>query len=153
MIEPHQNWFIAVKDVEAITDSLKSQLTEMGVEVLHDKLYLHAHFFIPEPVYPHADETLQSHGFTLSDKHPPICSIGLKEGYDIFEKRVPLIEVTEAKSLSMLAEKGVCMSGGAGKPHIHVKIPPDKREDVIQLLHNNQYFEKTDLPTRGGGCH
>jgi len=151
MIDPHQNWFIATKKVDAISEDLNNKLSAMGVEVLYDELYLHAHFFIPEAVYPHADETLQSHGFTLSDKHPPLCSIGLKEGYDIFEKRVPLIEVTEAKSLAMLAEKGVCMSGGAGKPHVHLKIPGDKRNAVIQLLEENHYFEKTYLPSNS--CH
>jgi len=153
MIEPHQNWFIAVKPVEAITSALKEQLNAMGVEVLHDELYIHAHFFIPEPVFPHADETLRSHGFSLTDKHPPICSIGQQEGYDIFEKRVPLIEVTEARSIASLAEQGVCMSGGAGKPHVHIKIPADKKEEINQLMAENQYFLKTDLPVGKAGCH
>lgn len=142
MIEPHQNWFIAIKQVEAISEKLKQELQTMGADILHDDMYLHAHFFIPEEVYPHADATLKEEGFTLSDTHPPICSIGKQEGYDVFEKRVPIIEIREANALKHLFDKGVCMSGGAGRPHIHVKIPGEQREQIISLLAEHKYYAK-----------
>ncbi|MFK5895195.1 MAG: hypothetical protein QM504_18430 [Pseudomonadota bacterium] len=145
MIEPHQNWFIAVKQVEEISEKFKAELVSMGADVLHDKMYIHVHFFIPEDVYPHADETLKEQGFTLSDSHPPICSIGKRENYEVFEKRIPIIEVREHDALKHLFDKGVCMSGGAGRPHIHVKIPAEKRQLIIELLAEHQYFPKPDL--------
>jgi len=142
MIEAHQNWFIAIKQVEAISDNLKQELKAMGADILHDDMYIHAHFFIPEDVYPHADETLKAEGFSLSDTHPPICSIGKRDDYDAFEKRVPIIEVREAKALQHLFDKGVCMSGGAGRPHIHIKIPSDNREQILNLLTEHSYYAK-----------
>jgi hypothetical protein len=145
MIEPHQNWFIAVKQVEAISENFKQTLSSMGADVLHDDVFIHAHFFIPEDVYPHADETLKEEGFTLSDTHPPVCSIGKRDGYQVFEKRIPIIEVREANALKHLFDKGVCMSGGAGRPHIHVRIPDEKNQQIISLLAEHQYFPRADL--------
>jgi hypothetical protein len=149
MIEAHQNWFIAIKQIEAISDNLKQQLKALGADILHDDMYIHAHFFIPEEIYPHADETLKNEGFTLSDTHPPACSIQQCDGYEAFEKRVPIIEVREAKALQHLFDKGVCMSGGAGKPHIHVKIADENREQIISLLSEHKYYAK---PIVGGSA-
>ncbi len=145
MIEPHQNWFIAVKQIEAISKKLEKELVSHGADVLHDKMYIHAHFFIPEDVFPHADKTFQEQGFSLDDRHPPICSLKKNENYEAFEKRVPIIEVREAEALKHLFDQGVCMSGGAGRPHIHIKIPTDKRELIIDLLATHSYFPKPSI--------
>ncbi|MCW8929367.1 MAG: hypothetical protein OQL19_03900 [Gammaproteobacteria bacterium] len=153
MIEPHQNWFIATKKVVALSEQLEKELTAIGVDVLHGETFIHAHFFIPEDVYPHADEAFQKEGFTLTDTHPPVCSIGIRDDYEIFEKRIPIIEVTEANALKHLFDKGVCMSGGAGKPHIHVKIPNEKREEVVNLLAAHKYYLKQDLLKDSNRCH
>ena len=153
MIEPHQNWFIAVKQIEAISKKLEKELVSHGADVLHDKMYIHAHFFIPEEVFPHADEAFKKEDFTLSDTHPPVCAIGIRDGYDIFEKRIPIIEVTEANALKHLFDKGVCMSGGAGKPHIHIKIPSEKRQEITSLLAEHRYYLKQDLIKNSNHCH
>lgn len=55
---------------------------------------------------------------------------------------MPFIEVREAKALAGLAENGVCMSGGAGKPHVHLKIPEAIHQTVAQLLQENGYCLK-----------
>lgn len=153
MIEPHQNWFIAIKQVENISQKLEAELESIGADIRHENEYIHAHFFIPEDVYAHADEALNEQGFTLSDTHPPVCSIGQLDDYEVFEKRIPIIEIREANALKHLFDKGVCMSGGAGKPHIHIKIPAAKREEVIHLLHEHKYYLKTDLIKGSEHCH
>jgi len=147
MLEAHQNWFIATKQIEAISSRLQQELEGLGCEVLHDPMYLHAHFFIPEDVYPHADETMKAVGLTLTDEHPPICSIGHKDGFEVFEKRMPIIEVREADALRALFDQGVSMSGGAGRPHIHVKIPDEKRQDVLEFLSEHKFISHKDYPS------
>ncbi|MBF0263907.1 MAG: hypothetical protein HQL46_01445 [Gammaproteobacteria bacterium] len=144
MLEAHQNWFIATKQVEAISSRLQQELEALGCEVLHDPMYIHAHFFIPEDVYPHADETMKRVGFTLSEKHPPICSIEHQDNFEVFEKRVPIIEVRESKALKALFDQGVSMSGGAGRPHIHIKIPDENKQQVVELLAEHQYLPHHD---------
>ena len=129
-----QNWFIASKQVDALTPMLKQQLENLDVEILEGDSYIHGHFFIPEQHYYDAEKLLAEFGFKLTDQHPPVCKIGKKAGFEVFEKRVPLIEVREARALAELAEQGVSLSGGAGKPHVHLKISSNNRDQVLALL-------------------
>lgn len=135
-------WYIAVKRIEPIPGDLREKLTSMGVTVLEGKVYIHAHIFIPETIFPKVEEFFKESGFELTSEHPAVCSIGVKPGFEIFEKRVPIIEAREAKFLADMAGYGVSMSGGAGKPHVHLSIPEEKREEVQKILDENHYYLK-----------
>jgi hypothetical protein len=138
----HTYWYIAVKRIEPIPGDLKEKLISMGVTVLEGKVYIHAHIFIPESVYLKVEEFFKKSGFEITSEHPSVCSIGEKPDFEIFEKRVPIIEAQEAKFLAEMAEYGVLMSGGAGKPHVHLSIPQEKREEALSVLDENHYFLK-----------
>ncbi len=138
----HIYWYIAVKRIPPIPEDLKEKLISMGVEVLEGKVYIHAHIFIPEPVYVKVEDFFKKSGFEITLDHPAVCSIGKKTDYEIYEKRVPIIEAQESKFLAEMAEYGVLMSGGAGKPHVHLSIPQEKRKEVLSVLDENHYFLK-----------
>lgn len=137
-----EHWYIAVKRVEAIPPDLEKKLTSLGVTILKGDVYIHAHFFIPENVYSEAEDFFKEGGYTLSKGHPPVCSIGAKPKFEVFEKMVPILEGRETQFLAKMAEHGIMMSGGAGKPHVHLSIPPEKRNEVLELLKANKYFPK-----------
>lgn len=138
-------WYIAVKQIEVIPKDLKERLAAMGVEVLEGKVYIHLHIFIPENIYAKVEVFFKESGFEITQQHPPVCGIGKKSDFEIYEKRVPIIEAREAKFIGEMAEHGVMMSGGAGKPHVHLAIPADRRDEVLKILDENQYY-LIDLP-------
>lgn len=146
MREYQTYWYIAIKQIEAIPKDLKEKLAGMGVQALEGKIYIHLHIFVPENVYAKVEVFFKESGFEITQQHPPVCTIGKKPGFEIFEKRVPIIEAREAKFLGEMAAHGVMMSGGAGKPHVHLSIPADKREDVLKILKESEYYLINNLP-------
>jgi len=136
------NWYIAVKEIEPISGDLREKLVARGVEVVVGRVFIHAHIFIPHKAFARSEEIFKAGGFKLTQEHPPVCSVGSRPGFEIYEKRVPIIESREARFLAEMVEEGVMMSGGAGKPHIHLSIPGDKREEVLRLLDENAYYPK-----------
>ena len=141
-MEFQNEWFIAVKEVQNISPELRKALEGFGAEVLDEKVYIHAHFHVPQDSYALAEEMLGKHDFVLQEEHPAQCAYGHREGFQVFEKRMPIIEAREADTLTELTKCGVLMSGGAGKPHVHVSIPADKSSDILNALKENGYFPK-----------
>jgi len=140
MRDNQTNWHIAVKHISAISPELKNRLTEMGATVKECDVSIHAHFFIPEDVFYKVEESFKSHGFKITERHPTVCTFEPDPDFECYQKRVPIIEGREAQFLAELQPLGVLMSGGAGKPHFHIAIPEDMRQEIVQALDDNNYY-------------
>ncbi|MBF0275400.1 MAG: hypothetical protein HQK84_09240 [Nitrospinae bacterium] len=135
-------WYIAVKEVEAISNDLREKLSALGCSISDEKVYIHAHFHVPMDYVAKAEELLKQYGFTFQEKHPVFCTVGNLQEASMYEKRVPIIEARERELLNELLDFGVLMSGGAGKPHIHIAIPTSNKDEVNALLKENGYYLK-----------
>jgi hypothetical protein len=60
------------------------------------------------------------------------------DNFYVVEKRVPIFS---ADTLLQLAELGVQVSGGSGKIHAHIWIPPGRELEVFELLSKLGFYE------------
>ncbi|MBF0275227.1 MAG: hypothetical protein HQK84_08360 [Nitrospinae bacterium] len=134
-------WSIAVKKIAALSKDLKEELLNLGCKVAEENVFLHIHLFIPVNNYGKVEELLESNGFSLQEKHPEYCTFN-DDSFEIFEKRVPIIEARENDTMKKLLDYGILMSGGAGVPHIHIQIADNMHSEVEAKLNENGYYKK-----------
>jgi hypothetical protein len=138
------DWHIAVKRVEPVSPPVKTELEALGAEVLACGVYVHAHFFIPEERVDEVQALFRNQGFELHHEHPPACTLDVGPGYETFERRVALLGPEDAAFLAAIAEHGAQLSGGGGKPHIHVMVPEGQRAAVLEVLTHQGFSPKAE---------